>query len=321
MGDVTKIQWCDHTFNPWTGCQKVSPGCANCYAEDWADRFGREFREKRTIAAESTWRQPLKWNREAKAAGVRRRVFCASLGDVFENRPELVAPRQRLFELIGATPHLDWLLLTKRPENIVGQWSLWSGYAAGGAIKAGVPIEDVFTDGRVLGFPRNVWIGTSVEDQAAADTRIPILLQIPAAVRFLSCEPLIGAVDLNHVQYDGTVEYDVLRGTMGVYRPHRGKCPGVDWVIVGGESGPGARECHVEWIESIVRQCQMAKVPVFVKQLGAKPTHLIPQLGGRWNLSLADRKGGDPAEWGVFEHLNIRKFPVPAGQEGARGLQ
>ncbi|HEY7770469.1 DUF5131 family protein [Longimicrobium sp.] len=199
MGANTKIEWCDHTFNPWIGCQRVSPGCVNCYAEHTNTYVrvqragGNELwgpKGARHVTSDANWRKPLAWNRLAAGnrttawaldkVHVRPRVFCASLADVFEDRPDLVAPRARLFALIQATPELDWLLLTKRPENMVrlAQASGWEG-----------------------DWPANVWAGCTVEDQQRADERIAHLLAVPAAVRFLSCEPLLGPVDLKGSLY------------------------------------------------------------------------------------------------------------------------
>ena len=190
MGANSKIEWTTHTFNPWRGCQKVSAGCANSYAEAFSRRNPAVLGQwgpdgVRVIAKDSYWQQPLKWDRQAAAAGgPRPRVFCASLADVFERRPELVEPRGRLFRLIDATPHLDWLILTKRPENIVG---MMPAYFPNYLAEAGAMNQEAVRE--------NVWLGTSVEDQAAADERIPELLKMPARVVFLSCEPLLGPVD------------------------------------------------------------------------------------------------------------------------------
>lgn len=265
MGENSKIQWTDHTFNPWIGCAKVSAGCANCYAEDLMDtRYHKAkwgVNGTRVPTSPANWREPVKWNREAERDGVRRRVFCASLADVFEDREELEPWRAHLFDLIDKTPHLDWLLLTKRPENI-----------------------------HLDAVRRNVWLGTSVENQDAADTRIPHLFKAPGAVRFLSCEPLLGPVDL------------------GAY------IHGLDWVIVGGESGNKARPCMVDWIRAIRDQCKEAGVACFIKQLGALP--FTPHPGVEWNgydfvyddqLDLNDKKGGDWSEWP--EDLRVREFP------------
>ena len=130
MGAESKIEWTDHTFNPWWGCEKVSPGCAHCYADAFAKRLGHGTTRpklwgpgsERKVASEAMWREPIKWNRSAEKAGKRARVFCASMADVFEDRPDLLVPRARLFRLVAATPHLDWLLLTKRPENAARLW-------------------------------------------------------------------------------------------------------------------------------------------------------------------------------------------------------
>lgn len=315
MGEKTGISWTDSTFNPWWGCTKVSPGCANCYAETlavtrrklpvWgpAPRFGRKF------MSEGHWKGPEKWNRAAAAAGVRHRVFCASMADVFDEHPDVVPHRARLFDLIERTPHLDWQLLTKRPERVMEAVPPdWHG-----------------------GFPRNVWIGTSVEDQERADERIPLLLEIPAAVRFLSCEPLLGPVNLGLTRFIRDLDrmpWD--DGPAGLrYLTERGR--GLHWVIVGGESGPGARPCNVKWIRDLVAQASRASVPVFVKQLGAVvldrndagfgdddlpgswPDEADVTEWGPWyqgstaRVHLGDRKGGDPSEWP--EDLRIREFP------------
>lgn len=248
MGAESKIEWTHHTFNPWRGCTKVSAGCKNCYAETMSGRNPAVLgvwgpRGTRVVAAESYWRQPLKWNAAAAAAGERHRVFCASLADVFEGPetmpesewPKVVAARARLFDLISDTPNLDWLLLTKRPQNIMQM-----------LIDAGRGFQDL---------PPWVWIGTSVEDQAAADERIPHLLRVPARVRFLSCEPLLGPVDLAPWLWFGVAD----------------PAPSGDihWVIVGGESGAGARPMHPEWARSLRDQCQAAGVSYFFKQWGA----------------------------------------------------
>lgn len=239
MTENSKIEWTDHTFNPWIGCTKVSDGCKNCYAEQLMDKrygkveWGPQGTRLRTSAA--NWKLPFKWNRLAKGNKTRARVFCASLADVFEDRPELEQWRMDLFQLIDLTPNLDWLLLTKRPENV---------------------LRMVRHDWIGSGFPLNVWLGTSVENQAAADERIPELLKIPARVRFLSMEPLLGPVDLNQW----------LLSEHG--RRAIGAMPGIHWVIVGGESGPHARPMHPDWARSIRDQCQAAGVPFFFKQWG-----------------------------------------------------
>jgi len=176
MGKHSKIEWTHHTFNPWWGCTKVSEACKHCYAETWARRVGKDVwgpRAERRFFGDLHWKQPLIWNQEAEAVGVRKRVFCASMSDVFEDRQELQEHRARLFDLICRTPHLDWLLLTKRPENV----------------------------SRLMGcshdWPGNAWLGTTVESQTRAEERIPHLVETPAIVRFVSVEPLLGPLNLS----------------------------------------------------------------------------------------------------------------------------
>ena len=232
MAENSKIEWTHHTFNPWQGCIKVSDGCKNCYAESLSKRWGKDrwgpgAKRERTSAA--YWKKPLSWNKKAAASGECHRVFCASLADVFEDnpaQPELNEWRQELFALIDATPNLDWLLLTKRPENIKRLWPF--GWYDG----------DQFTW-------NNIWLGTSAENQTQLDKRAPELEFIPAKVRFLSCEPLLGQLDLSeHEDY-------------------------INWVIVGGESGHGARPMKPEWATLIRDQCANANIPFLFKQWGA----------------------------------------------------
>lgn len=178
----------------------------------------------------------------------------------------------------------------------------------------------------------NVWLGVSVENQAAADERIPHLLRTPAAVRFLSCEPLLGPVDLRHIRPAQKPEAAMRPVTGEVVEANclSGDCitslgfgysggPTVSWVIVGGESGPGARPCNIEWVRSVVRQCQAAGVPVFVKQLGSQPEFGAGECV-RWadagpTQRLRDKKGGDIAEWPA--DLRVREFPAAAGAVSA----
>ena len=259
MAENTKIEWADHTFNPWTGCTKVSPACDHCYAEGWAKRSGHVkwgSGQPRRRTSDANWRMPLKWNREAERTGVRPRVFCASLADVFDNA---VDPQWRadLFALIAATPNLDWLLLTKRIGNVRGMLAeLAHGNDPDLSLLDMMPLP-------------NVWLGATVVNQEEADRDIPKLLAVPAAKRFLSIEPLLGAVDLGLCDCDnGSVAGP--GGAGGVTCP---KCSGtggrtLDWVIVGGESGPGARPIHPDWARSIRDQCAAACVPFLFKQWG-----------------------------------------------------
>lgn len=272
MAENTKIEWTDHTFNPWEGCQKVGPGCDNCYAETRNARFaggapvnwGAGAPRRRT--SDSNWQVPVKWNKQAKlqhdawegfkdqhpgltdveliAEGFtkprRPRVFCASLADVFDNT---VDPQWRadLFTLIQKTPYLDWLLLTKRIGNVVPMLSeLCHGHDEHLSLLDMMPLP-------------NVWIGATIVNQEEADRDIPKLLAVPAKVRFLSMEPLIGPVNLGPYLYD--IHLD------------NGEKP-VDWVIVGGESGPGARAMHPDWARGLRDQCEAAGTAFLFKQWG-----------------------------------------------------
>lgn len=241
MAENTRIEWCDHTFNPWIGCTKISPACDHCYAAAWDRRFavsghamhwGAGKARMRTSAA--NWRLPLKWNRQAERTGTRPRVFCASLADVFDNE---VDPQWRrdLFSVIDATPNLDWLLLTKRIGNAhkMAMASMWP-----------------------LPFPRNVWLGATVVNQAEAARDIPKLLAVPAVKRFLSIEPMLGPINVPFLR------------SLPCYCHKNGMHPSLDWVIVGGESGPGARPMHPDWARSVRDQCQAAGVRFLFKQWG-----------------------------------------------------
>lgn len=326
MAENSKIEWTDHTFNPVRGCTKVSPGCLNCYAERLVcNRLKGEWGPgaERKVASEAMWKEPVKWNKAAKeaardwsararihgiAAGLeprRPRVFCASLADWLDHEWPTHA-RVRLLNLIEATPNLDWLLLTKRPEA-------WNARLLECASQSPLALRWLDCEA-----PNNVWVGTSVEDQTRADQRIPELLYIPARVRFLSMEPLLGPVDLR--PFDPTMKCRLpVSWLLSGCSEER-----IDWVIVGGESGPGAREFCIDHAADIVSQCEKAGVPVFVKQLGAFPVTSNANLHD-WpddvtleahgegfaaaRIILKDRrKGGDMSEWP--EALQVRQFPV-----------
>jgi protein gp37 len=252
MGETTKIEWTDHTFNPWIGCTKVSEGCRNCYAA--RDNERRKWNggvwgpgTLRKVTSQANWHEPLKWAKAARASGAREKVFCASLADVFD----LEAPRQArkdLWSLIGDTfDALDWQLVTKRPENIL-------------------PALDDDGMGYGLFEVCKCWLITTAENQAAADRRIPLLLDVPASVYGVSVEPLIGPLRLDRIGEEPEGYIDALQGY--VTCDGRGTKPyeKLDWVIVGGESGPGARRMNSEWVESLQDQCAAAGVAFFFKQ-------------------------------------------------------
>lgn len=323
----TTIEWCNYTFNPWIGCTRVSPGCEHCYAEALARRapaliYGPQKGQggsrkrlatwgpqaPRRVTSAAYWQQPMRWNKAAQKAGERRRVFCASLADVFECRRDLDDIRWRLWDLIMRCDSLDWLLLTKRPERVMELahpvWSARTEWRWGERVPEGY-----------YQWPAHVWVGCTVEDQKRAEDRLDHLVQIPAPVLFVSYEPALEQVD---------------------FGPWLDR---IQWLIVGGESGPGARPFDVAWMRKTISQCHTAKVPVFCKQLGANvrdrnDAGFDGQPGDAWDfgetdpcdmvedspngfreeyqgapvrIRLRDRKGGDMDEWP--EELRVREFP------------
>lgn len=300
MGETTGIEWTDATWNPWQGCHKVSSGCKNCYMFREKTRYGQEPNvvvrsSQRTLNAPFRMKEPQK-------------VFTCSWSDFFIEEAD--PWRDEAWSIIERTPHVTYQIVTKRPERIARRLP-WSGTP----------------------WP-NVWLGVSAERQQELDERVPHLLETPAAVRFVSAEPLLGPLDfrLTMCKPEGLapgVWLDSLRGH--VIGPDDMLDARVDWVIVGGESGPGARPCDASWVRSIVRQCREAGVACFVKQLGANvesrndagfegddpeswpmDTRHVELTSTNWQgepvrIHLRDPKGGDPAEWP--EDLRVREFP------------
>lgn len=275
MAEKTGIEWTDSTFNPWWGCTKISPACDHCYAADLDKRTGGDHwgnvPRRRTSA--QNWNEPRRWQKAApafqEAHGRRRRVFCASMADVFDNQVDS-AWRDDLWALIRECPDLDWLLLTKRPQNIARMLPAYWDEIKG-----------------------SVWLGTTVEDQLRADLNIPHLLKHDCAVRFLSCEPMVGAIDLTAID-DGVAHrevpreewgpldnddsppslwWDALSGERTIMHGGSGgdwsrRDRSIDWVIAGGESGPQARVADPVWFRSLRDQCLDAGVPFLFKQWG-----------------------------------------------------
>jgi protein gp37 len=282
MGENTKIEWASHTFNPWMGCTKVSPACDHCYAEVSTAVRSTEARTGKKLWAgarhrTANWTGPVRWDREAAAAGKRARVFCASLADVFDN---VVPPAWRvdLFRLIAETPNLDWLLLTKRIGNAWPMMLQVSEACMGGQ----EPLP-------------NVWLGATVVNQAEADRDIPKLLATPARIRFLSIEPMLGPMDLRPYLKPlcdaGSIPAPGGGRTCPRCNGHRmrGGCLQVDWVIVGGESGPHARPMHPAWVRSIRDQCAAAGVPFHFKQWGEWAPHDQVSHDGRAEYARKNR--------------------------------
>jgi protein gp37 len=344
MAEQSGISWTDATFNPWIGCTKVGPGCDNCYAEALMDKRWKRVTwgtgRPRLATSERNWKLPLLWEKEheafALAHGRRRRVFCASLADVFDNEVP-IEWRVNLFQLIADTPHIDWLVLTKRIGNAASMINEASRAVYKGAGEQTWPWD-------------NVWIGATVVNQEEADRDIPKLLAVPARVRFLSIEPMLGPIDMQlpcsarcpnrtcfplqgHLNERCVVDSE--EGGI-VVECICSRLNGLDWVIVGGESGAKARPFHVDWARAIVQQCQAAGVPVHVKQLGAQPrgwcagmVHVEPEEREGWNCdfyeaheqggecpgrcaAMVDRAGGDPAEWP--EDLRVQQWPELRGR-------
>ena len=336
MGAKTDISWTDATWNPVRGCTKVSPGCKNCYAETFAERFrgvkGHPFEQGFDLRlVPEKLDLPLRWRKP-------KRIFVNSMSDLFHKGvPDEYI--DAVFGVMARCPQHTFQVLTKRPERMRA-WATQERSYRG-------PMSECLAAARVtnpktIRFPLgleeamaiadrgwslpNVWLGVSVENQAAADERIPILLQTSAAVRFLSCEPLLDRVDLSCIELPAQYNLsptcpgriDALRtdNEDRFYTSHNT----IDWVIVGGESGPGARPCHAGWARDIVRQCKAAAVPVFVKQLGAAwsdaeygtagaSLKVDSDVAAQVSYRLKDRKGANMDEW--REEFRIREFPSP----------
>lgn len=303
MSTLTSIEWTDVSWNPVRGCSLVSAGCANCYAMKFAHRFsgaGKPYEGLTELGPQGArWTGKIRLVHELLVDPLRwrdpRRIFVNSMSDLFhEDVPDEFI--EKVLTTIVHSPRHCYQVLTKRPERMRDFMQRWT-----------------CMNGRPL---PNVWLGVSIEDQQTADERIPILLQTPAAVRWVSAEPLLGPVSFRWAKWDNW------KDGQGNERPVVNQHDGLrmlDWIVVGGESGPGARPCDLTLIRSIVGQCQAAGVSVFVKQLGSKPEEYVFQnIGydgegnieddGRMELiKLKNRKGNDPAEWPA--DLRVRQWP------------
>jgi protein gp37 len=347
---VEGISWTDTTWNPVRGCSRVSPGCDHCYAMGQAHRFsgaGGAYEGLTTIRrGKVDWSgvarfvpkeldKPLRWRKP-------QRIFVNSMSDLFHHsltNEEIAA----VFGVMAAAPRHTFQILTKRPERMV-EWFKWVNSEPTGlrhrrrwpnftcADNASTALlRSTWMGGplQVNGSEQwplpHVWLGVSVENQATADERIPLLLKCPAAVRFISAEPLLGPIDLTDIvtRVSPGVEHhrDALYCDVDAEDDKDWHGATLGWVIAGGESGPGARPCALEWLESVVAQCRAARVPCFVKQLGS---YVVSEqracdtdedakrefgFGSRWlwRAGTQDRKGGDPSEWPP--ELRVREFP------------
>lgn len=288
MSDNSSIEWTDATWNPVTGCTKVSPGCDHCYAETFAERWrgtpGHHFENGFDVTLRpERLDQPLRWKKP-------RRIFVNSMSDLFHDAvpDEFIA---RVFATMAVAKHHTFQLLTKRHarmRSLLSNYGWWTQVVLN-ALEIGEP-GPTQTQPNGQCALLNVWLGVSVEDQKWADIRVPALIQTPAAVRFLSCEPLVDEVNLPDA---APVE------------PYWHS--GIDWVIVGGESGPGARPMDAQWAHSLVEQCRDGDVAVFVKQMGSV-------WASDWNVegksvrAHGDSKGGNWDYWPA--DLRVREFPI-----------
>lgn len=358
---MTSIEWCDETWNPVVGCSRVSAGCEHCYAEGVAHRGMSPHHRGLTVLAPHgkgpRWTGEVRFVEEAlaKPLGWRkpRRVFVNSMSDLFH---EGVTNEQiaAVFGIMAACPQHTFQVLTKRPERAcawfeamgdcrgfmhgpIGKvWEkfealdaalaalAWNGIAARDLILNGAP-QTIGDACSIVSWPLpNVWLGVSVEDQRTADERIPVLLDTPAAVRWVSQEPQIGPVTYRHSWLSGACtscgmpyqpgDYRWDDESTDHYRPggqeHCGaRGPRLDWIVVGGESGPGARPFDLAWARSTIAQCRAASVRCFVKQLGAWPifSALFADAPRQGHERLRDRKGGDWSEWP--EDVRVREWP------------
>jgi protein gp37 len=287
----SKISWCDHSQNFWIGCHKVTDGCKFCYAEAFNDRYKFAVwgnNGTRHITSETVWNNPIKWNKKAGELGIRYRVFCSSLSDIMEDRDELNEPRERIWKIIEETPNLDWLLLTKRPENF----------------KKFFPERWLTsTDLQTPSFPRNIWLGTTIVTQKDYDTMFPHIQDFCSnnfvKVMFVSCEPLVGAVNFNTNVTDDT---RIVDGNKVYQAP-------LSWIIIGGESGhiTKIRKMQLEHVKGIISKFEYSRsivgMPkIFFKQLGSI-------LGKQYNLP--NVKGENFEEYPHhLEWLKIREFPI-----------
>lgn len=358
MAETSSIEWTDATWNPITGCSVVSPGCTHCYAMKMAgtrlqwhpSRAGLTVDSKAgpvwtgEVRLNEDWiDQPLRWKRG-------RRIFVCAHGDLFHEK----VPDEwidRVFAVMALAPQHVFQVLTKRPERMRAWFERYDAahdhncadhVADQMAVLLGVPGArgGARTGDHDWDWPlRNVWLGVSVEDQQRANERIPDLLATPAAVRFLSCEPLLGPVDLTYIDLaqsearekepSGLTDLDALTGVHsdeengGIPGIYGYPDPHIDWVIVGGESGPKARPMHPAWARSLRDQCAAAGVPFFFKQWGAwAPFHEVPPNAKGWRI--LDDQGmarvGKKAAGHLLDGVEHHHFParLPEQSEARR---
>lgn len=351
MASKTSIEWTatqneDGSVTPgfsWNflrGCRRVSPGCENCYAERQAIRHAGPGGSYEGLVKSTPkgprWTGKLSFHEDILLAPLKRRTptkyFVNSMSDLFyeDVTDEML---DKAFAVMALARRHTFQILTKRPERMKAYFdgTDGSGGVASGRIRdclyrwsrhfpAFIAPEDHYRQianaQATFKWPiPNVWLGVSVENQEYADERIPLLLDTPASVRWISAEPLLGPINLRQIPIEFNLFLDALTGrnfigdgraVVDAGKEIRGNR--LDWIVVGGESGPNSRQCDTAWIRSIVEQCTEASVPVFVKQLGGQPVQPFYYGDcGKARLNLKDRKGGDPSEWP--NDLRVREFP------------
>ena len=295
MSSKSGIEWTEATWNPVTGCTKVSPGCANCYAERITNRFAGPGAFDKVVLHPDRLDLPLHWKKP-------RMIFVNSMSDLFhEDVPDEFI--DRVFMMMAFCPRHTFQVLTKRAERMMaycGSGETRRRFFAYASEFASIPSfkfkAEHYPDGLDGIRLPNVWLGVSVENQRMADERIPLLLQTPAAVRWVSAEPLLEILNL------APWLNKCVREWVGDEFIHT---DGLDWVVVGGESGPEARQFYLEWARDLIAQCKEAMVPCFMKQLGSNA--MFRNTAGSHQYKTKDSKGGDPSEW--MWDLRIREYP------------
>jgi protein gp37 len=341
MGSKTGIEWTDSTWNPLRGCSRVSEGCRNCYAETMAARFSGPGQPHAGLAVmrngKPSWTgkvelvekhllNPLKWKpgqpiydattgkRVGNDASRPRRIFVNSMSDLF-HEDVTDEMRDRIFAVMGLCPQHVFQVLTKRPERMLAYFAKPNGFRftwrEGYIQNAGYAIKPEGHFALSVWPLPNVWLGVSVENQAAADERIPLLLQTPAAVRFISAEPLLGLVNLFWPNHYLSLNRRVVFGQLGKERIY----DGLDWVICGGESGPGARPMQEDWVRSLLNRCQGTNVPFFFKQWGewlpAMCDGATDRTGAQvLNASDQPQRVGKKAAGALLDGREWKQFPV-----------
>jgi len=305
----SKIEWTDTTWNPMTGCSPVSAGCKNCWAKRMATRQrGRNGYDScdpfRVTLRQDKLDQPYRWKKP-------RKIAVCLMGDLFHEDVPFYFIHE-VFRVMGNCPRHIFQVLTKRPARALEYFGIAREVAKEVEWPSAMQVQRSPCSCSAFALMPHIWFGVSVEDQKTAEERIPLLLQVPASVRYVSAEPLLGSLDLHGLGLWYRHRKDL------IYFEQDGKeMPMLDWVIIGGESGPGARVMDLEWPRMIIDQCQRACIPVYMKQIGSNPTRMTEHEREECGIWMLDKKwpraskGNNPAEWPA--DLCVRLFPDVAG--------